>query len=82
MASLKLAKLPVRTPLRLTINVMPDLHRALERYTECYRETYGDAEKITELIPFMLEAFLASDKEFAKTCKATAPGGTQKGATQ
>lgn len=45
----------------------PDLHRTLERYAECYRETYGEAEKVADLSPFMLEAFLASDKEFAKT---------------
>ena len=66
MRTLKLAKLPARTPMRITISVTPDLHRTLEKYAECYRQTYGEAEKIGDLIPFMLEAFLASDKEFAK----------------
>ena len=66
MSGVKLAKLPARTPIRLTISVTPDLHRALEKYAECYRQTYGETEKIGDLIPFMLEAFLASDKEFAK----------------
>jgi hypothetical protein len=47
------------------------LHQTLERYAECYQETYGETEKITDLIPFMLEAFLASDKEFAKARKST-----------
>ena len=71
MPGVRLAKLPARTPVRLTISVTPELHRTLERYAECYREKYGDAEKITDLIPFMLEAFLASDKEFAKARKST-----------
>lgn len=71
MSSLKLPKLPPRTPVRLTIVVTPDLHSTLEKYAKCYRETYGEAEKIAELIPFMLEAFLASDKEFAKSRKST-----------
>jgi len=66
MSTLKLAKLPARTPVRVTISVTPDLHRTLARYAECYREAYGEAEKIGDLIPFMLEAFLASDKDFAK----------------
>lgn len=70
MSALKLAKLPARTPVKITISVMPDLHRALERYAECYRAAYGEAEKIVELIPFMLQAFLTSDKEFAKARKA------------
>jgi len=66
MPPLKLARLPARTPVKITVSVMPDLHRTLEKYADCYRETYGDAEKIADLIPFMLEAFLASDKDFAK----------------
>jgi len=71
MSSLKLPKLPPRTPVRLTIVVSPDLHSTLEKYAECYRDTYGEAEKVVDLIPFMLEAFLASDKEFTKARKST-----------
>ena len=69
MPGLKLPKLPARTPVRITISVVPELFRTLERYAACYRETYGEAEKIGELIPFMLESFLASDKDFAKARK-------------
>ena len=71
MSTLKLPKLPPRTPVKLTIVVTPDLHSTLEKYAECYRDTYGEAEKIVDLIPFMLEGFLASDKEFAKARKST-----------
>jgi hypothetical protein len=66
MPTLKLAKLPARAPVRIIISVTPELYRTLERYAECYREAYGETEKVADLIPFMLEAFLASDKEFAK----------------
>lgn len=69
MAHLKLAKLPERGLIRLTIALQPDLHRTLEAYTAAYREAYGESEKVTELIPFMLEAFLLSDREFAKARK-------------
>jgi hypothetical protein len=80
MPTLKLAKLPARAPVRITISVTPDLYRTLERYAECYREAYGETEKVADLIPFMLEAFLASDKEFAKArrdmeLKATGEAG-------
>jgi hypothetical protein len=77
MPTLKLAKLPARAPVRITISVTPDLYRTLERYAECYREAYGETEKIGDLIPFMLEAFLASDKDFAKSRRdreSKAPG--------
>lgn len=66
MPGLKLAKLPARTSVRIAVSVTPDLYRTLERYAQCYRETYGETEKVGDLIPFMLEAFLASDKDFAK----------------
>lgn len=67
MTNLKLAKLPDRTPIKLTITIMPDLHDVLRDYAHCYAEAYGSEEPITELIPHMLAAFLAADRGFAKT---------------
>ena len=66
MAGLKLGKLPDRTPVKLTINVSPDLKKALDDYAEAYEQIFGVAEPLTELIPAMLAAFLASDRGFAK----------------
>ena len=66
MAELKLGKLPARTPVKLTIGITPDLHHALAAYAAVYRDTYGEDEPVTELIPHMLAAFLASDRGFAK----------------
>ena len=66
MAELKLAKLPDRTPVKVTISLGADLHQNLKVYADLYAETYGSEEQIVDLIPFMLEAFLFSDKGFAK----------------
>jgi hypothetical protein len=64
MADLKLAKLPDRTPVKVTINIAPDLHQALGAYAEMYAEAYGTTEPMQELIPAMLASFLESDRAF------------------
>ena len=69
MPDLKLAKLPDRTPVKITVTVGPDLNRNLHAYAELYRETYGATESVAELIPYILEGFLESDRRFAKARK-------------
>lgn len=66
---LKLAKLPDRIPVKITITVKPDLNKALCAYAAAYRATYGEAETVAEIIPYMLDAFLESDRAFAKARK-------------
>jgi len=63
---IKLAKLPDRTPVKVSIIVTPDLARALADYTALYNETYDSKIEAYDLIPAMLENFLASDKTFIK----------------
>lgn len=70
MPLLKLARLPERTPTRVTIGLAPELHRALHEYAEIYRAAYGQEESIADLIPFMLQSFLDGDREFAKARRA------------
>ncbi len=70
MPELKLAKLPDRTPTKITFTASAELNHGLGRYAEMYRAAYGEAEPVAELIPFMLEAFLESDREFAKALKS------------
>jgi len=67
MAELKLGKLPDRTPVKLTISVLPELHQALADYAALYAEAYGRKEPVAELIPAMLTAFLESDRGFARS---------------
>ncbi len=76
MPELKLSKLPDRTPVKITITVMPELYQALQQYAGVYRATYGEAESISELIPFMLGSFLESDRGFAKARKDGLPEPT------
>jgi hypothetical protein len=63
---LKLAQLPNRIPVKLTITVQPDLKKALDDYASMYSRTYGSDEPVAELVPFMLESFLKADAGFKK----------------
>jgi len=69
MPELKLAKLPDRTPVKIAIQVLPDLNDDLIQYVELYRRAYGETVSISDLIPAMLASFLASDREFLKARK-------------
>jgi len=66
MADLKLAKLPDRTPVKLTITITPDLLAALQAYAAMYARTYGIEEPVGELVPAMLAAFLETDRSFMR----------------
>ncbi|MGR4892677.1 DUF2274 domain-containing protein [Sphingopyxis sp. LARHCG72] len=66
MADLKLGRLPDRTPIKIAIAVLPDLHGRLSAYAAAYAEIYGVEETVTDLIPAMLAVFLDSDREFAR----------------
>ncbi len=67
MPDLRLTKIPDRTPVKIMIAVMPDLHQALGEYAELYRQTYGQAESVADLIPYMLQNFLDGDRAFARS---------------
>jgi hypothetical protein len=66
MVGLKLAKLPDRTPVKLTIMASPDLHAALGEYARVYAETYGVEVPIADLAPAILQTFLEGDREFIR----------------
>ncbi|CUS43736.1 MAG: DUF2274 domain-containing protein [Pseudomonadota bacterium] len=67
MADLKLGRVPDRTPVKLSIQITPQLHRDLVRYAALYKEAYGQEEAVSDLIPSMLGAFLESDRAFVRT---------------
>ena len=69
MPDLKLARLPDRVPVKITFTAQADLAQVLREYAAVYRETYGEAESVEELIPFMLTSFLEGDRGFAKARK-------------
>jgi len=69
---LKLDKLPDRQPTKITFTAKPELKAALADYAEIYTQTYGEAETVANLIPYMLEAFIATDNGFRRARKALA----------
>jgi hypothetical protein len=66
MTDLKLQRLPDRTPVKLTIVITPELNNALHDYAQAYRQAYGQEEAVADLVPYMLAAFLDSDRSFAR----------------
>jgi len=66
MTELKLPKLPDRAAVKITFSASADLNRDLQEYADAYAASYGAKEAITELIPYMLSAFIASDSGFRK----------------
>lgn len=66
MPDIKLAQLRDRTPVKLSISVMPDLNQALNDYAAFYAQAYGREEPVVDLIPAILAAFLESDRAFSK----------------
>jgi hypothetical protein len=67
MAAIRLAKLPDRTAIKLTISMLPDLHQRLSEYAYFYRQTYEAEEPVGDLVPAMLAAFLSSDRSFVRS---------------
>lgn len=68
--TLRLHKLPDRTPVRMSISLDPELSAALLDYALIYERTHGEAEKPETLIPAMLDLFLSSDTGFKRARRA------------
>jgi len=68
--TLRLDKLPDRTPVRMSISLEPDLASALNDYATLYEKSYGHQEKPETLIPAMLDTFLNSDAGFKRARKS------------
>lgn len=70
---LKLARLPDRAPVRVTMTVSPVLHRMLQDYAAFYAKAYGSEEAVAELCPYMLQTFMEADRGFQKARKSADP---------
>lgn len=71
--TLKLARLPDRTPVKVTMTVSPELHRMLQDYAAFYAKSYGSEETVAELCPYMLQTFMEADRGFQKARKGAEP---------
>ena len=69
MADLKLEKLPDRNTVKITFTASAQLNGLLVNYAGLYEQTYGKQETIAGLLPYILEAFIASDAGFRKANK-------------
>ena len=68
MPDLKLARLPDRTPVKMTIR-LPYLADALPHYAAAHGQAYGKAESVADIIPFMLASFIDSDRGFVRKAR-------------
>jgi hypothetical protein len=73
---IKLSKLLDRLPVKLTVTLTPDLASRLRGYADLYAETYGVHEEPSELVPYILDAFLKGDVEFRRANRAKGDNGT------
>jgi hypothetical protein len=64
--ALRLARLPDRTPVKITMTVSPELNRLLQDYAAFYAKSYGSEEAVSELCPYMLQTFMEADRGFQK----------------
>ncbi len=72
---LRLGPLPSQASTKLTFTCPTSLREDLDRYAALHAQTYGEAVDAAALIPYMLEAFIASDRGFRRgdKPKASAP---------
>jgi hypothetical protein len=76
MTKLKLGPLADDKPVKLTVELPAAVHRDLAAYAEALAQTTGQAvSDPTKLIVPMIERFMATDRAFTKTRRATAQSG-------
>jgi hypothetical protein len=63
---LRLGPLPKAESVKLTVTLPAELKQRLARYAELHSQTHGEPVDAVALIPHMLEAFIARDREFLK----------------
>ena len=64
---LRLGPLPPSDTVTLTITLTAALKGELDRYADLHAQAWGHSNDVKRLIPYMLEAFLASDRVYQRT---------------
>lgn len=70
---LRLGPLPKTETVRITFNCTKALQADLERYASLHAQICGEPVDAATLVPHMLEAFMARDREFRKRRAASGP---------
>jgi len=63
---LRLGPLPKAETTKLTVTLPAELKQRLERYAQLHSQAHGELVDAAALIPHMLDAFIARDREFHK----------------
>ena len=63
---LRLGPLPKSESVKLTVTLPAELKQRLERYAQLHSQAHGEPVDAVALIPHMLDAFVARDREFLK----------------
>ena len=63
---MKLGVLPTTKVVKLLVLISGELKATLDHCSELHAEATGEKNDVVRLIPFMLEAFMASDRTFRK----------------
>jgi hypothetical protein len=63
---LRLGPLPNNAMVKLTIALPAALKADLDGYAQLHSQTWGESTSAIELIPHMLEAFIARDRGFRR----------------
>lgn len=63
---LRLGPLPKSESVKLTVTLPAELKQRLERYAQLHSQAHGEPVDAVALIPHMLDAFIARDREFLK----------------
>lgn len=63
---LRLGPLPKAEIVKLTVTLPAELKQRLERYAQLHSQAHGEPVDATTLIPHMLDAFIARDREFLR----------------
>jgi len=74
--TLRLGPLPRTDTVKLTITVSVGLKAMLDRYAALHGQVHGEPVDAVSIVPHMLEAFMARDREFQKR----SPRGTPRAA--
>jgi hypothetical protein len=65
-AKLKLGRLPSTEIVKITIAMSVELKAMLDRYAQLHAQASGEKNDLVRLIPYMLEAFMTSDRAFQR----------------
>ncbi|MGB4927675.1 MAG: DUF2274 domain-containing protein [Giesbergeria sp.] len=63
---LRLGPVPRSETIKLTVTLPAELKQRLERYAQLHSQAHGEPVDAVALIPHILDAFIARDREFLK----------------